>query len=471
MMFWLRCLIIVLMPSMGHAATYTAAACTGTADHTKVQTAVDSATDGDTVQIQAGNCTFTAPVAWANKAIVVQGAGISSTTITASSGAFSITPTTTVGWRITAMTISSATSGAVIDIYAFNVTAPLASRFRIDHLTMAMTSAGSPRGVNVQGMVYGLIDHVTVTSVIGTAPHMVEVNAQSITDNYAGGGLAGATSMALALDLGGDTAVYVEDSTYSQPFGGYGAINNITYGGRMVMRHNTYTGPVHLQTHATRGQERGGMKSEYYNNVHDGLNDTVYPGPANIIAGTGVMFNNTIKNADSGATFTRFISMLLYFQRCPDGACVVNSAPTTLCSSSSGYDGGVEANGWPCLDQPGHIGGTPGSQSSVPVYLWNNGVEDGCSTGGACSADRGIGINCGGSMANYIKTTVHSNGAKDYCVGTTTMPGSCGTHTNTYTPYTYPHPLQGVTSKSRIGGGSRFMGGSKLLHEPEWQLE
>ena len=435
------------------AATITVAACNGSNDHTKVQTAVNSASNGDTVQIQAGNCTFTGSVTWTNKAITVQGAGEGVTVITSNNQeAFYITPTTNAGFRITAMTINSNNSG-IFRLYGYNAPSAVPGRFRIDHITTNITGGSSPRTVMVEGIIYGLIDHVHFNATLGAQiPVMIEVAMQSIGDNFPSNP-AGHTSVNLPLDLGGDTAVYVEDSVLSQPFGGYGGINDSTYGGRMVLRHNTFIGPMHLQTHSTRGNEHGGLKSEYYNNVHDALNDPGYPGAANIISGTGVMFNNTLKNNTAGNL--QGVALILYFQRCPNGGgCTVSGSPLGSCSASSSYDGGIEANGWPCLDQPGRGGGPYKNQPSVPIYVWNNGPELGCSTGGACSGSFIVDINCSGTtMNNYIKTTAHSNGDKDFCRGTTTMPGSCGNHTNTYTPYTYPHPLQQGTIGGGGGGG------------------
>lgn len=449
------------------AATLTVASCTGSSDHTKVQTQVNAAVDDDIVQIQAGNCTFSAPVTWSNKNITVQGAGQGVTNVTSNAGsAFAITPSTKAGFRITAMSISSTSNDPTIDIDAFNASSVIADKFRLDHLTMTQTQSvsGSPRTFSIQGLVYGLIDHVTATAT-GSDPSgfdwthtFVELNAQSTADNYPTN-FAGHVAANLPVTLGDANAIYVEDSSFT--VNEYGVINNITYGARMVMRHNTFTGPQHTQTHSTRGDERGGVRSEYYNNVFDCQDHVNCPGAANMISGTGVMFNNTIKNNANGNA--QGVGLILGFQRCASTGCTVSTSPLLTCSTSSGYDGGTEANGWPCADQPGWTG-TLQSQTNTPIYIWNNGSADGCSTGGSCAADHGVSINCVGEGAvgakpeDYIKTTTHTNGAKDYCVGTTSMPGSCGTHTNTYSAYTYPHPLQGVSSPA----GSHPSGGKKL---------
>ncbi len=141
--------------------------------------------------------------------------------------------------------------------------------------------------------------------------------------------------------------------------------------------------------------------------------------------------------------------------------------------ASASHDWNYESNGWPCLDQIGRglINGCSGAncslttpQDSVPFLMWNNGPQCSCSgktypvsgidcTSGSCDNSIGVVVNPAGgtmigTMADYIKTTVHVNGDKDYCVipnGTDPNGFQCGNYTNAYMPYTYPHPLQGIT--------------------------
>jgi hypothetical protein len=80
---------------------------------------------------------------------------------------------------------------------------------------------------------------------------------------------------------------------------------------------------------------------------------------------------------------------------------------------------------------------------------WNNGSTSTCATGGTCNSTSTFVLNSG-SMAAYMKSSTHSNGDKDFCVGGSTMPGTCGNYTTTYKPFTYPHPLASGSS----GGGT-----------------
>ena len=440
----------------GQAATINVVGCNGSADHSKVQTAVDSATDGDTVQIPSGTCTFTGSVTWSNKAIIVQGAGIGVTNITSNSqAAFDVTVTTEAGFRLTAMTINAnaLNSEGAIEIDGQTMTGEIASRFRVDHILLNIDNGTGPRMMFVHGPVYGLIDHLTFDYNGGDTVNGISVYANMTSDTSYGGSTQNGSYACnnFAIDLGGSTAVYVEDSTFTHAWGtgNSGGINDLNYCARMVFRYNTVTGPWHLQTHSTRGTDRGGIRSEYYNNSFNGNNDGLYTGPMVLRGGTGVIFNNTMLNMANCWWCQQPKALLTDFQRVPNTGCTVSSPPLNTVTGSNPADGRIEANGWPALDQPGWVG-PQAAQTNVPIYLWNNGAQVGCSTGGACNGDwNDIYLNCegdgnvGAKMEDFVKTTVHSNGAKDYCSGTTSMPGSCGTHTNTYVPYTYPHPLQG----------------------------
>ena len=109
---------------------------------------------------------------------------------------------------------------------------------------------------------------------------------------------------------------------------------------------------------------------------------------------------------------------------------------------------------------------------NVPLILWNNGTQLGCSTGGSCTNSIVLNVNdqdgdssdvCTRPTSSYIKATAHTasvakyNGAVDYCQGAA-KPALCGTYANTYTPYTYPHPLQGGSSPADAGVPSRDAG-------------
>lgn len=85
---------------------------------------------------------------------------------------------------------------------------------------------------------------------------------------------------------------------------------------------------------------------------------------------------------------------------------------------------------------------------SEPGYIWGNSRQP---LGNTATSDYGSGQgdSCGGTTdtsANYIIAN------RDYFNGATAKPG--------WSPYTYPHPL---TQASSSGGGSSFLGASKML--------
>src|SRR5215471_10293319 len=144
--------------SSARAGTVNATSCSQSA----VQSAVNSAGNGDTVTIPScSNTTWTSHVSWSNKGILLQGAGVNVTNITdgTSDGVFTVSGASTSNFvEITGMTISSQTTkaGGMIQVGG---TMFSQNSFRIHHMRLVI-AAGTSRGIEV-GEVYGLIDHVT----------------------------------------------------------------------------------------------------------------------------------------------------------------------------------------------------------------------------------------------------------------------------------------------------------------------
>jgi hypothetical protein len=220
----------------------------------------------------------------------------------------------------------------------------------------------------------------------------------------------------------------------------------------MVFRYNTVSGSCYHYAHWSRGSEWDGHKYEIYNNSYNGGGVSGYP--MRFGSGTGVVFNNTISG---------YADPTVHVDETRGCGGEATNAPMLDCDGTRAWDGNAgdtSAPGWPCAGQIGtgcQAGNcTRSTMSNIPLLLWNNGAEAGCSTGGSCT--NGITVNvdgpqgsantCTRTMANYIQSTPHTtsvaafNGAVDYCEGAS-MPSVCGTYTSTYTPYTYPHPLTG----------------------------
>ncbi|MBP6749380.1 MAG: hypothetical protein KA144_07055 [Xanthomonadaceae bacterium] len=410
------------------AAAQTAVANAATCGRSDVQSAVDTVADGGTVNVPAGNCAWDDAVWWKNKNVKLIGAGKDATIVncapcfniqsTATSSAFS-------RWRISGMTLrGAAPSGIVITLWDNYGGAHYG--WRIDHMRFQYPGAGSGYGIFIGGPTYGLIDHNEWQWGNGLA---IIVAAQ--IDSEYPASLAnpqGGYVLSQPLEMGSPKAVYIEDNTYvSTAPGGCAAYDTSSGGGRAVFRYNTVTGCLYY-SHWTRTVEIGGVLHEIYRNTFNG-NAAFDMYPIRLEAGTGAIFDNTNLMSDNYA--------LLDERR----GFVEDSAPLGACDGSKAWDGNAgdpAAPGWPCL---GQIGRAPGrsiaqivagsKQLSAPLYVWNNGRQSTCRTGGACDNSMGVSV-YGGSEA-YVKATPHPNGEVDYVVSALPKPG--------YRPFVYPHPL------------------------------
>ena len=430
-------------------ATISASSCSDQS----VQTAINSASKGDTVLVPAGNCTWASTVSIGGKSLALQGGGIGQTNITDNgSGGAALTVSASAAnfVRLTGFTFikSAAHSSGIIQIYG--VEADVA--FRFDHIRILQASSGS-RGIVITG-VYGLIDHCAF-DVTATSGSIQSISIWGASD----GGDGGFTAWTRPLTLGTEKAVYVEDSTIT--YSSHDESCSDTYGGaRWVFRHNTITGCEFGGGHGfDSGNRRSLFSGEIYENQY--INDYPPGGSSTLRAGTfrggtGVVFNNTY-----GGTHGSWYGIaLMNYRSCPPldqsawqtcdgtklelGSMNLSTSANRTASSSGGvkwcsgardvmctadstcsaigagtcstYLDGSGTQGYPCRDQ---IGRTH-NQELAPLYVWNNGgVEAGTyDAGNAC----GVGID----------QIIMLN--RDYYVGTP-MPG--------YAPYTYPHPLQG----------------------------
>ena len=404
-------LILFLIPSLSFAADYPVT-CSGTIT-SALQSALTSAGDGDTVTIGSGSCTAGA-VSFANKNITVQGGGIGTTTI--ASLALTITATTKASWRITGMTLSAGRININSQAIATSI-----KGFRIDHIAWTYASCGQNIAIWITGQAWGLIDQCTFNNA-GNAIFVSGYTDASGAQGYEttpwppdGDPGMGGHGWGMALNQGSDEAVYIEDCEFTLAADCFYGVTDNYYGSRQVFRYNTVTN-AYWQNHAARGYERGGnINAEIYNNDFNATDSDWYRA-IHIRSGTGVVFNNTIRGY--------FTQMNADNQR-SDGS--NNSAPYLACDGSHAWDMNT-TGGWPCLDQ---IGRGPGvawglDQDSVPLYIWNNGSDAGCHTGGSCSNNR--------TMTNTASDAAVVAG-RDY-INNGTMAKSG------YTPYTYPHPLR-----------------------------
>lgn len=392
------------------AATFTVN-CSGTIT-SALQSAVNSAANGDTVNISAGNCSG-GTVSWQNKNIRVMGQGMGSTTVTGLN--FNVRTTTAANFRISGMNVGC--PGTPWKVDGYNRTTGIKG-WRIDNISFNCGGCTQNIAINVLGITWGLIDHIAASG-MGNAIFMQSwaeaTNEVNPWPPNADPGMGGYAWM-LPYNLGSDEAVYIEDSSFSMPNGCYFGIGDMYYGARMVFRHNKVNN-AYWQNHAARSHERGGnAKAEIYNNDFNAT-DTAWYRAIHMRSGSGVIFNNTIRGP--------FTTIQVDNQRSNGQN---SSTPFASCNGSrswDGNDGAANAPGWPCLDQIGTIPGAKfPNQLRDPVYVWNNGSALGCSTGGSCTVNRTL----IGDGDPYVVS------GRDFINSSTPKPG--------YTPFTYPHPLQ-----------------------------
>lgn len=449
---------VFLCVSSAHAGTVNAVSC-ASAD---VQSAINSASSGDTVNVPACSATWSSSVNISSKKIKIQGqTNCTGTPASSCTDATKITDNTTAGAlsvggastsnfvEITGLTFIAQTSKANGMIELLGTMFSLNS-FRIHH-NHFITAAGATRGIDITGP-YGLVDH-NLFDVTNTG------SVQSIADTGSSDGTDGGfTPWQQPLTLGTVNAVYEEDNTFNYPSNvGDSTIDN--YGGaRYVFRHNTVNNNEACSHHGfDSGNRRSAFSFECYNNTYTNNAGRHIRG-GTIRGGTGVWFNNTYTTSGSGSAYDGFTLMVYRtssaqsaWQMCDGtnlelgskdlssngsrtattngGVLFCSNHRDTLCSSNadctgggtcSTYVDGQGSGGYMCRDQPG----VTHDQVAAPIYGWNN-TLNGSTWAGIGTYDGGVAPALG--LGNYLQS------GRDYN-NNTQMPG--------YTPYTYPHPLQ-----------------------------
>lgn len=418
------------------AATIVASSCS----QANVQSAINSAADGDIVSIPAGNCTWSSPVTADlsyGKGLVITGAACSLD----SGGRPTSCPTTISGsgitvigangkpWRISNLAMRGA---AGINVGGQSKT------WRIDTIYFD-TSTGYTAGrvIWVQptgGASYtnGVIDHCKFYH-----PQTLQIHIRgSATDG-------GNNEWTRPLGLGGSDAIYVEDNEFiHEAWNASRTAIDGEGGARFVARNNIFTNTYIGPHDAIIGGYRSIRKFEIYNNtfnyIPSGSGCFVFDGRG----GTGVFFNNEIMGTPGCGSYIQ-LDLKRTYQTGGDpwnGLCSNSSGKAYLgtsatypmnCTSGTGCvnkDGSANSpTGYPCRDQIGVDGNDP--QVSRPTLFWNNTLNGG-----------NISIGVTSQAGSYIVNN------RDYCIHATTMPATCNGITTNYSPFTYPHPL--VTGSS-----------------------
>ena len=241
--------------SEANAATIQANSCS----QSSTQSAVNSASNGDTVSVPAGNCTWTSTVTIpSSKRIALMGAGTDVTVITFSPAGG------------TALNLSK--SGSRVSGFTFREGAILVdgSNWRIDHCKLQFSAwsdgitAGSIDTVNGYNPT-GVIDHCTLNNMrvlaIGTNFGLGENGTQH-------------AMWARPLGLGSNNAVFVENCTFNGVADSVNAID-ANYGGRFVFRYNTLN-DIYVEAHSVQGNNRAARSWEIYNNTFNQVSKAMW---------------------------------------------------------------------------------------------------------------------------------------------------------------------------------------------------
>jgi len=382
----LGALTLCLCSSASIAATSNASSCLSAA----VQSAISSASTGDTVQVPAGTCSWKTPVSIpSNKKITVRGAGRNSTIITRSPAGFVLNVNQS-GSRVTGFTFHSGMINIDgddwrIDSNRFTAT----SKFFESIIVRGDRENAHPRGV---------IDHNEFTG-----------GARILVAGWSGLATHAIWSQPLALGAASGQKVFVEDNTFS--YTQWSGVFDTNYGGRFVFRHNTVTNG-YVEVHSLQ-QGRASRSWEIYNNTFKQGGGASLWVPLFIRGGTGVIYNNTVTGTWGQPTITL-----------DNVRSVSTGYDYGVCNGGSPADGNQLSNGWPCRDQIGRGSDTTlwttqnqyPSQTSEPAYFWNNTAPGGAALG----------------VYVHNNTDAWIVSGRDF-FNNTQRPG--------YTPYPYPHPL------------------------------
>ena len=454
-------MLVLLHSAPAFAATIAATTC----GSTDVAKALKSASDGDTVAIPAGQCTWTANVS-VSKRLTIQGAGIGQTVLIdgMDKAPFPNVPQmfiwnipdtgparmTGISWR--GRGVQDPNNSGMIQI------AGTASQFRMDHNEF---QPWGTRAVNVFGYIRGVIDHnvFDVSRANGFGLYVLHNSWNLPGTDF------GDASFAYPDTMGTAEALFVEDNTFTndQSINPYYYANDGYMGGRVVYRYNTYTNAF-WGSHGTEtaGRWRGLRQFEIYNNTFT-LSGVAYPSVIGVRGGVGVIFNNTL-TLTGGAEINQIADLSNYRTTDPR-----DNSPWHFCNGKNVWDGNQDSSGYPCLDQPGRGQGgllsnfnpTPVGwphQAPSPIYLWNNtntaGKPQVVVLSGAVivrgrdyyeqitpfMGSSGIGS---GPLANRPTTCTPKVAYWATDQQTLYQCSVTDTWTVYYRPYTYPHPLTG----------------------------
>lgn len=373
--------------SGSYATILTANSCSSS----DVQKVINSATTGDTVVVPGGSCSWSAPVDIPSTiGITVSGGG--NTTITSPIG-FTLEQNASAESRITGFTFTGASTNPPNT--AIQVSGSTSSfAFRLDHNTF--NNSNQVIFICVSGNGPGLIDNNNFTG--GGASEMI---------HNLGMGPSDPSGWSDNVTPGSANMVFIEDNTFTfnatgNPayYWGTSAAQSY-YGARTVFRYNTCN-MCQVDQHGTAGMIGARWWEIYNNTFNTGVPNANQSSYIVVRDGTGVIFNNLhtgVNQASGNIELTEDATSGQY--------------PLT-------YQIGRGIN-----------------QDYSPSYLWGNGSDMPVVSGNMAYVNAGVDYFVSATQpANMVRCELSADGGTAYG-----LQGTCPA-TYSYTPYTYPHPLQ-----------------------------
>ena len=298
----------LLAPSIGHTTVYTAASCS----QTDVVAAETLSTDGDTINIPAGTCTWAALLSISNKSVTIQGVGAGTEAQCA------------VGGQTIYTCINSTT--AILTIVTHATGNSPAGYTALNGITFSSSgvsgcSVGSTHMVNISGTSTNVRVHHNNFYYAGNCSAFLSVDVIGVADHnlffghnnfqhaiiarhssWLGVGLYGDNSWATPSTYGQIGNFFFEDNTFTtDDFSSVNAASDHFYGSRAVMRFNTLVN-TQFGNHGTEsgGRLRGYRHVEVYRN-HVTWNAVSSTAVIYGRGGSGKFFDNTVTTTAPGS--------------------------------------------------------------------------------------------------------------------------------------------------------------------------
>ncbi len=293
-------ILSALLSTEVQASTINAASCSSS----DVQTAISSAGSGDTVNVPAGTCTWTAQVS-VPTAITLQGQTVCTGSGDPSVGSISCTDNTVINIGIAQGLHVQAPSGGVVTVTGFTFIAGYATyngnidlqgqhgqvgfRFHHNHVQMPTSSAVAVTAYDGYGLIDNNYFQDNVSSGAGAVP--LNFGGDFTTRGY--------QNWNDPTNLGTNQAIYAEANYYTTSHQSTEGFFDAYYGAKMVVRYNTIVGNEMGGWHGTdSGQYRSPVLGEIYNNsISDSSGTTM--GLMGIRGGMLLFYNNSIGGSNS----------------------------------------------------------------------------------------------------------------------------------------------------------------------------